>query len=53
MVTIYRVKCLGILSLKVLPTTCFCYNLDQKCIKSTIPRMKLNRINTSFPAEIK
>ena len=29
-VTIYRVKCLDIMTLKVLPTSCSCYNSGEK-----------------------
>ena len=40
---IYRVKCLGIVTLKVLPTICFCYNWEKESTKFQIPRIKLNK----------
>ena len=38
--------------LKVLPTSFFCYNSEKESIKFPIPKMKLNRINTSFHERI-
>ena len=32
-VTIYRAKCFGIVTLKVLPTSCFRYNSEEKSAK--------------------
>ena len=51
-VTIYRAKYLAIVTLKVLPTTCFCYNSDEISSKFLIPKMKLNRINMTFPVQV-
>ena len=42
--TIFRTKCLGIVTLRVLPTTCFRYNSEETSSKFPIPKMKLNRI---------
>ena len=39
-------------TLNVLPTTCFGYNSDKISSKFLIPKMKLNRIDMSFPAHI-
>ena len=43
---IYRTKCIGIGTLKVLPTNCFRYNSKEKSTKFPNPKMKLNKINT-------
>ena len=51
-VTISRVKCLDIVYLKVLPTTCLCYDSPEIKSKFLIPKMKLNRINMSFPMQV-
>ena len=48
-VTIYRSKCLGIVTLEVLPTSCFCHNSAEKSANLPIPKMKLQRIDTGFP----
>ena len=45
---IYRAKSLGIVTFKVLPTTCFRYNSEELGSKFPIPKMKLNRIDMSF-----
>ena len=57
-VTIYRAKYLSvskyqniIVTLKVLPTTCFGYNSEEISSKFPIPKMKLNRINMNFPVQ--
>ena len=36
----YRAKCLGIVTLRVLPTTCFPYNSEEISSKFPIPKMK-------------
>ena len=41
-ITIYRAKCLGIVTLKVLPKTYFRYNSEEKGTKLPIRRIKLN-----------
>ena len=47
---IYRVKCLDIVTLTVLPTICLQYNSKGKSKKFPIPKMKLGRFNTiNFP----
>ena len=51
-VTICRAKCLDMVTLKVLPTSRFRYNSD---VKSTIfpnAKMKLNKIDMSFPVQV-
>ena len=50
-VTIYRAKCLGIVTLKVLQTICFRCNSEEISSKLSIPNMKLNRIDMSFPVQ--
>ena len=50
--TIYRAKRLGIVILKALPTTYFCYNSEEISLKFPIPKMKLNRIDMSFPVQV-
>ena len=47
-VTICRAKCYGIVTLKVLPASGFLYTLEGKRTKNRIPKMKLNRNDTSF-----
>ena len=51
-VTICRAKCLGIVTLKVLPTICSRYDSEEKSAKFPIPKMTLNKINVSFPVQI-
>ena len=51
-VTIYRAKCLAIVTLKILPTTCFRYASEEVSSKFSIPKMKLNRILMSFPVQV-
>ena len=51
-VTICRAKCLDIVILKVLPTSYFCYNSEEKSTKFPNPKMKLNKIDISFPVQI-
>ena len=50
--TIYRAKCLGIVTLKVLPTSCSHYNSEEKTLKFPISKMKLNRINASSLVQV-
>ena len=47
-ITIYRAKRFGIVTLKVIATSCFRYYTEEESIKFLIPEMKLNRINTNF-----
>ena len=47
-VTICRVKCLDKVTLKVLPTSSFRYNSEEKGTKLPNSKMKLNKIDTSF-----
>ena len=49
---ICRAKCLGIVTLKVLPTSCSRYNSEEKSPKFPISKMKLSRINMSFPVQV-
>ena len=42
-VTIYRTKCVEIVTLKDLPTICFCYNSEEKGTKFPNPKKKLNK----------
>ena len=49
---IYRAKCLGIVTLKSLPTTCFHYNSEELSSKFLIPKMKLNRVDMNFPVQV-
>ena len=44
-VTIYKAKCLGMVTLRVLPTTCFRYSSEEKSSKFPIPSVKLNWID--------
>ena len=48
-VTICRAKCLDIVTLKLLPTSCFRYNSEEKSTKFLNPKMKLNKIDIHFP----
>ena len=48
-VTICRAKCLNIVTLKVLPTSYFRYNSEEKSTKSPNPKMKPNKIDLEFP----
>ena len=52
-ITNYIAKCLGIVTLNVLPTSCSRYNSEEKSPKFAIPKMKPNRINASFPEQVK
>ena len=49
---IYRAKCFGITTLKVLPTSCFRFNLDENSTKFSILKMQLSRIDMSFPVPV-
>ena len=51
-VKIFRAKCLGIVTLKVLPTSCSRYNSENKSSKFLFQKVKLNRINTSVPVQV-
>ena len=51
-VTIYRAKHLGIVVLKVLPTTYFHYNSEEISLKLPIFKMKLNRIDIRLPVQV-
>ena len=51
-VAIYRERCLSIMTLKVLPATCFRYNAVEISSKFPITKMKLNRIDMSFPVQV-
>ena len=46
---IFRANCHGRVPLKVLPTSCFRYNLDENSTKFRILKMKLYKIDRSFP----
>ena len=46
-VTICRAKCLAIVTLNVLPTSCSCYDSEEKSQKFPISKLKINRINAS------
>ena len=35
-----------------LATSCYCYNSEEKSIKFPNPKMKLNKIDASFPAQV-
>lgn len=47
-------KCFGMVTLKILTTTCLCYNSDKKAQNSQFPvsEMNLSRVNTSFPLQV-
>ena len=47
-VTIFRAKFLDIVTLNFLPTSCFHYDSEEKSKKFPIPKMKLNKTDTSF-----
>ena len=51
-VTIYGAKCLGKVTLIVLPTISFRYNPEEKSKKVPILKMKPNRINASFSVQV-
>ena len=51
-VTIYRGKCLGIVTSKILRTNCFRCNSEKKSAKFPIPKMKLNRIDATFSMQV-
>ena len=51
-VTISRGKCLGIVTLKILRTSCFRYNPEKKSAKLPIPKMKFNRIDATFSVQV-
>ena len=51
-VRICRVKYLGMVTLKVLPTSCSRYNSQEKSKKFPNPKMKLNKIDTRFPVQV-
>ena len=51
-ITICRGKSFGIVTLKILPKTCFRYNSEEKGTKLLIWRVKLKWINTSFTVQI-
>ena len=51
-VTIYTEKCLGIVTLKALLTTCFRYNSEKLSSKFLIPKMKLSRIEMRLLVEV-
>lgn len=42
-------KCFGMVTLKILTTTCLCYNSDKKAQNS---EMNLSGVNTSFPVQV-
>ena len=45
-------KCFGMVTLKILTTTCLCYNSDKKTAKFPVSEMNLSRVNTSFPLQV-
>ena len=51
-VTIFTTKCIDMMTLKVLLTSCFCYNSEEKRTKFPNAKMKLNKIDTSFPVQV-
>ena len=51
-IKIYRRKCIDIVTLKVLPTSCFHYNSVKKSTKFPNPKMKLSKIGMSFPVQV-
>ena len=51
-VMICSAKYLGIMTLKVLPTSCSRYNSKEDSEKFPILKMKLNRINASVPVQV-
>ena len=50
-VTICSAKCLDIVTLKVLSTSCFRYSSEEKSTKFRNPKMKLNKIDKRFPVQ--
>ena len=49
------INCLNInriVALKVLSATCFRYNSEEITSKFPIPKMKLNRVDVSFPVQV-
>ena len=50
-VAICRAKCIDIVTLKVLQTSCFRFNSEEKGTKFPNPEMKLNKIDTSCPVQ--
>ena len=50
--TICRAKYLDIATLNALPTSHFRYNSEEKSAKFLNPKMKLNKIDTSFPVQV-
>ena len=51
-VMIYRAKCLGIVTSKVLLATCYRYNSEEISAEFLIAKMNLNRIDMSFPVRV-
>ena len=51
-VTFYRTKCLGMMALKLLPTSFFCYNSEGKSTEFSIPKIKLSRTDRAFSVKI-
>ena len=51
-VTICRPNGLDIVTLKIFPASCFHYNSEEKSKKFPNPKMKLNKIDTSFPVQV-
>ena len=51
-VTIYRAKCLGMVTLTFLPLNCFRYNSEKQSTKFPITKMNLNIINVKIPVEV-
>ena len=51
-VTICRAHCLDIMTLKIFLASCFHYNSEEKSKKLPNPKMKLNKIDTSFPVQV-
>ena len=51
-VTICRANCLDIVTLSVLPTSCFRYNSGEKITKFSNSKMTLRKIDTSFPVQV-
>ena len=45
-------KCLGLVTLKILPTNCFRCNSKRNNKKLAILKVKLNKINTNFPLQV-
>ena len=49
---IYSAKSFGIVTLKVSLSSLFRYKAKEISIKFTIPKINLNRIDTSYPAQV-